>query len=153
MTAAVAVHNPLPTTWRVVAGAVALIQGALAVSLPVFSLGVSGRPEVAPVFVVFFGLGALAAAVHAFPTLAARWPILKVRPGTVKAGLAFFAAALHWMVAAGSAVGIFIADTLWVSVPMFFGTLLSLAAISALFAASGYFLYTLERVPNGELRN
>jgi hypothetical protein len=135
---------------RVIAGITALLDAILAVFLSIATLAVSEKVWIAPVFLFFFGTAALAAAVHAEPRIAVRWPVLAVRPGSLKAVAVFMIASLHWMVCLGAIAGLFMADTLWVSVPMFFGTLSALLSISILFAASGYFLYSLERVTDGK---
>lgn len=125
----------------------ALAHALLAVILTVFGFFQGAGGTVLAIFVLFFGSGCIAALAHAVPQVLDRWTFLRVRPGTVKAVMVFVMASMHWLVAAGATVAIFISDLLWRSVPLFFGSIAAYVGAAALFGASGYFLSTMERLP------
>lgn len=138
---------------RIVAGLTALIHGLVGLGLAVLGLGLGADLAIVLVFLLLFGSGCAAALAHAFPVLLDRWSLLQVRPGTVTAVVLFFVGSLHWLVAVGSFVAIFISDVMWRSVPLFFGSLTTYAGAAVLFGASGYFISTLERLAQEERRH
>ncbi|MBT8408833.1 MAG: hypothetical protein KJN93_04325 [Alphaproteobacteria bacterium] len=138
---------------RIVAALTALIHGALALGLTVLGLSLDVAPAILLVFFLLFGSGCAAALAHAVPSLPDRWSLLQVRPGTVKAVVLFFVGSMHGLVALGALVAIFISDVMWRSVPLFFGSLATYVGVATLFAASGYFIGTLERLAQEERRH